>query len=85
MEKYTLEKVTQEEVACCGQILESGRQFQRAQGFQQWTDNYPNTQDVAEDCRLGRGYDYIIAPKYTKRPNMASAGSMVIRQEAYAQ
>ena len=56
MEKYTLEKVTPEEVACCGQILESGRQFQRAQGFQQWTDNYPNAQDVAEDCRLGRGY-----------------------------
>ena len=36
-------------------------------------------------CRLGRGYDYIIAPKYTKRPHIASVSSMVIQQEVYAQ
>ena len=48
------------------------------------THKYRIIRESCTLCRLGRGYDYIIAPKYTKRPNMASVGSMVIRQEAYA-
>ena len=36
-------------------------------------------------CRLGRGYDYIIAPRYTKRPQLATVRSVIVKTEAYAQ
>lgn len=37
-------------------ILDDGRNFQRAQGFTQWTDDYPNLNAVLCDIGIGAGY-----------------------------
>lgn len=43
--------------ACeCYKILDEGRKFQRAQGFTQWTDDYPNLNTVLSDIACGVGY-----------------------------
>ena len=53
---YTLTLAKAEDVELCGRILEEGRQFQREQGFVQWTDDYPNTDTVRSDVAAGVGY-----------------------------
>ena len=35
-----------EEAELCNEILDMGRKFQRAQGFVQWTDDYPSLDTV---------------------------------------
>jgi len=45
-----------EDVPAASEILEQGRQFQRSQGFRQWSDHYPGEEDIWEDISLGRGY-----------------------------
>ena len=40
----------------CYAILDSGRNFQREQGFIQWDEEYPTFAMVEEDIRIGRGY-----------------------------
>lgn len=39
---YALELAKAEEIALCNEIIRQGRQFQREQGFVQWTEDYPN-------------------------------------------
>lgn len=51
-----LRLATKVDVSAAGEILEQGRQFQRIQGFRQWSDHYPNEEDVRGDISLGRGY-----------------------------
>ena len=53
---YTLELAQEADVHRCGEILDEGRAFQRAQGFIQWTEGYPNTDTVREDIRNRKGY-----------------------------
>ena len=53
---YTLELAREADVPRCGEILDEGRAFQRAQGFVQWTEDYPNTGTVREDVRNRKGY-----------------------------
>ena len=40
----------------CMEILASGREFQRAQGFVQWPDGYPDRATVEKDIEEGTGY-----------------------------
>ena len=40
----------------CYKILDEGRKFQKAQGFTQWTDAYPNRETVKIDVKESVGY-----------------------------
>ncbi len=53
---YTLEKAGVNDVELCSQIIDEGRQFQREQGFVQWTEDYPNIDTIRSDVELGIGY-----------------------------
>ena len=52
----TLEKVQVEEIEVCNDILKQGKAFQQAQGFTQWTDEYPNRETIRADIEQGKGY-----------------------------
>lgn len=51
-----LEPAKRENLEEYAAILREGRAFQQAQGFTQWTEDYPNRDTVLKDLRLGRGY-----------------------------
>lgn len=53
---YTLEHAKEENIAECYRIIDDGRQFQRQQGFVQWTDDYPNPDTIRQDVTVGNGY-----------------------------
>lgn len=53
---FTLEPAREADIPRCGEILDEGRAFQRAQGFVQWTEDYPNTGTVRQDVRSRKGY-----------------------------
>lgn len=53
---YTLEKAKQTETDRCYEIINEGRQFQKQQGFEQWTDEYPNRDTIIADISAGKGY-----------------------------
>lgn len=44
------------EVDACYDLIDQGREFQRKQGFVQWTSDYPQREHVASDIEAGRGY-----------------------------
>lgn len=56
MAKITLEKTTPSELDACYEILDEGREFQKKQGFLQWTESYPTKDNVREDIEVGIGY-----------------------------
>ena len=56
MAKCTLRKALPQELAVCLDILSSGREFQRAQGFVQWADGYPDSATVEKDLLSGDGW-----------------------------
>ena len=79
-----MNKKNEKMVMClCGRCVNSFFQTNKYRIVR--VDPYNPIREACTLCRLGRGYDYIIAPRYTKRPQMAVARSMVVRQEAYAQ
>ena len=45
-----------EEAELCYSFIEIGRQFQREQGFVQWTDDTPNLDTIRDDIREQKGY-----------------------------
>ena len=51
-----LERAVISELDECYAIVDSGRRFQREQGFVQWTDDYPDFDTVKDDIMTGRGY-----------------------------
>jgi len=53
---YRLVKAQPGEVGQCKEILDSGREFQRQQGFVQWPDGYPTLEMIEDDVRKGMGY-----------------------------
>lgn len=53
---YTLEKATDNDIPLCYRIVDDGRKFQQAQGFVQWTAEYPNIDTVSEDIMAQKGY-----------------------------
>ena len=52
----TLELAQAGEVEACYHIVDEGREFQRSQGFVQWTDDYPNLDTIRRDVQAGKGY-----------------------------
>lgn len=52
----TLESARTDEIEACNEILQEGRQFQREQGFVQWTEDYPNMNTIRGDVAAGTGY-----------------------------
>ena len=56
MAKYKLVPARPEDLPVCMEILDSGRAFQRQQGFLQWSDGYPDAADVARDIENGGAY-----------------------------
>lgn len=61
MMRCELAKARWEDVDAYMQILTAGREFQRAQGFVQWPDGYPDRASVEEDVRTGKGYALLAA------------------------
>lgn len=51
-----LEKAVLQDASACAAILDSGRKFQRQQGFVQWPDDYPNEDSVLEDIEAGNAH-----------------------------
>ncbi len=53
---YTLEPAAMDDAALCMDILNESRQFQRTQGFVQWTDDYPGIDTIRSDIENNNGY-----------------------------
>ncbi len=45
-----------EDIPAYMDILNSGREFQREQGFVQWPDGYPDRETIENDVKTGNGY-----------------------------
>ena len=45
-----------EELNACYDIIEQGREFQKEQGFVQWTDEYPNIHAIESDIKNSKGF-----------------------------
>ncbi len=54
--QITLEPAQMDELEACYGMIESGRRFQREQGFQQWPDHYPSVETVRQDILECKGY-----------------------------
>ena len=53
---YTLELAAMKDLSICYDMIEEGRKFQREQGFEQWTESYPNCDTIREDIESRKGY-----------------------------
>lgn len=56
MATYELVSAKPADFSRCMDILNAGREFQRAQGFVQWPDGFPTEKSIREDIALSRGY-----------------------------
>ena len=52
----TLQQAKPEDLDLCVEILRSGKDFQRQQGFTQWTDSFPDPNVITEDIQKGCGF-----------------------------
>ncbi len=52
----SLDLAVMEELADCYKAVDSGRTFQREQGFVQWTEEYPNLDTLRSDILCQKGY-----------------------------
>ena len=52
----TLEVAQIKDCNVCNDIINMGREFQREQGFIQWTDDYPNKNTICNDIKSKTGY-----------------------------
>lgn len=53
---YKLELAKECELEKCYEIIDSGRAFQKEQGFIQWTDDCPSLEILKEDIKNEKGY-----------------------------
>ena len=51
-----LEPARPEELETCYAIIDSGREFQKEQGFVQWTEDYPSREIILDDIERGKGF-----------------------------
>lgn len=56
----TLELAQIQNLAKYVDIIDQGRKFQQAQGFVQWTEDYPNEETLKGDIEIGRGYALMV-------------------------
>ena len=52
----SLDLAVMEELADCYKAVDSGRAFQREQGFVQWTEEYPSLETLRSEIMWGQGY-----------------------------
>ena len=52
----SLDLAVMEELADYYKAVDSGRAFQREQGFVQWTEEYPSLETLRSDITCGKGY-----------------------------
>lgn len=52
----TLEVAQRKDCDVCTDIMNMGREFQREQGFVQWTNDYPNRNTIGNDINKKTGY-----------------------------
>ncbi len=53
---YLLELAKPKEAETCFAIIQEAKQFQKAQGFTQWTEDYPNQETILQDIQTKKGY-----------------------------
>lgn len=53
---FTLSAASLPEADACFALIEQGREFQREQGFVQWTESYPQLAHIRADIEAGMGY-----------------------------
>lgn len=53
---YTLELAQLTDLTICYEIIKEGRDFQKEQGFEQWTETYPNRDTILNDIQSKKGY-----------------------------
>ena len=53
---YLLEPAKSDDAEKCYRIIQEAKQFQKAQGFTQWTEDYPNLETIRQDIQAGKGY-----------------------------
>ncbi len=53
---YLLELAKTGDIPKCCEIIKTAKDFQKEQGFVQWTDDYPNESTIIEDIQTSRGY-----------------------------
>lgn len=51
-----LELAQMKELELCMDIIEEGKNFQKEQGFTQWTEDYPNIDTIRNDIQKEKGY-----------------------------
>ena len=56
MKMKKLELAGMSELNVCNEIINTGREFQKAQGFIQWTEDYPNIDTIRADIQNQKGY-----------------------------
>lgn len=52
----TLELAQLDDLNVCNEIINMGKEFQKEQGFTQWTDHYPNIETIKQDIQNQKGY-----------------------------
>ena len=79
-----MNKKNEKMVMClCGRCVNSFFQTHKYRIIR--VDPYNPIREACTLCRLGRGYDYIITPRLTKRSQAVAVSATVVYQEAYAQ
>lgn len=53
---YLLELAQLKDTANYYAIIKAAKEFQREQGFIQWTDDYPNESTIRDDIKANKGY-----------------------------
>lgn len=53
---YSLELAKLGDEEKCYSIIKEAKQFQKEQGFTQWTDDYPNQETIQQDIQTEKGY-----------------------------
>lgn len=54
--KIEMRPAMRKEAELCASFIDEAREYQREQGFEQWTLEYPNMDTVKEDIQKKRGY-----------------------------
>lgn len=75
----TLELAQEHEIDVCNEIINEGREFQKEQGFIQWTDDYPNVQTIRSDIQNKKGYVVKAENKFHIHPENTLQGACMER------
>ena len=54
---YILELAQLSDIVICYEIIKEGRDFQKEQGFEQWTETYPNRDTILKGTSINAFFD----------------------------